>query len=561
MSEAEGLSVVRAVALVIACAACCFPLKTHAQVYEITGGSSSLYDAAGGSFSVHGPNYDATVGAGLLNGKFVYGAKTEKEVGPTTYLAGDEEVDVLLPTDVFDSSHYLYTRGLGMKTTRDGIAISAFAGAASTYYQEPMFEGGDFGSGMGYLSVSKQIAPKWKVVSQTLVSSKVTEIEAVQWTPQRRFVLAMSAGVGANQPYAAASVKFARRMIDVVGSYVAAGPNFKRIVVTSPIQAEPDKGNLQVTFKPAYFLSLSGGMQNFLVENPLTNQNESSSVRSASVNMVVARASVSGTVYDSMAQGETTHAAAFSASRDVTRWGRVMSSYMVARPQGTTATSSFFTTITETLNQHISVNENISTSNGQTSFYYGGSLLTNRLSVSANYETYYVPLNPASPFQQSLMLDASLRLFGRLSLHGGTFVGPTGKLMYTATATGIMAKDIAGSNGMQPSLGNSTVRILVADTSGKPVDGAALMVDARAVFTNDDGRFELRESKPRSHTLAVLTDKFLEDGRWEVASMPRQVWSSPREDDPETVIVVRRIPCPAEGCGAQQTAMSGAGHQ
>ena len=40
----------------------------HAQVFELNGGSSSLYDAAGGSFSVHAPGYDATLGAGMVNG-------------------------------------------------------------------------------------------------------------------------------------------------------------------------------------------------------------------------------------------------------------------------------------------------------------------------------------------------------------------------------------------------------------------------------------------------------------------------------------------------------------
>ncbi len=532
--------------LVLFAAAWALMAQVRAQVYELSGGDSSLYQASGGSLSIHGPSYNTTLGAGYITGHFVYGAKVEKEIGKNLYTAGDDQIQLTLPTDIFNPSHYLYARGLGMKTQRGGFDMVAFAGTISTIYQTPIFEGGGFGGGMGYFSIEKTISPKWKIISDTLIFSQMTHIDSVQWTPARRVVLALSGGVGANSPYAAASMNFSRKWADFMGSYVLASPNFRRVVVTSPVQAETDKGNFLLTLKPARFLGLSGGAQSFVMPNATTGAEEQSSVRDVSANLHVAGVALSGTLYDSSFEGKTNHAAAFTASRELTRWFRVMSNYMASKPKGSPQSTSFFTTVTETVNSRFSVNESVSTSNGQTSILYGGSLLTNICTISANYETFYVPTRPSDPFQQSLILDVSLHLFGRLNLQGATFVGPTGKLLYTATANGVASREAAaGPANHQPTIGNSIVHILVSDVENHPVEGAALLVDARPVFTNTDGVVFIRENKPHQHTITVVTDQFLDGGLWEVVSMPHTVQSTTRDDDPGAVIIVRRIPIDA----------------
>jgi hypothetical protein len=548
--------------LVILVAACAFGAQARAQVFELSGGDSSLYQASGGSVSMHGPSYNATLGAGFITGHFVYGAKVEKEIGKSLYTAGDDQIQLSFPTDIFNPSHYLYARGLGMKTQRGGFDILAFAGTISTIYQTPIFEGGGFGGGMGYLSLQKNIAPKWKFISDTLISSKMTQIASVQWSPARRMEFALSGGVGANSPYAAASMNFSRKWADFMGSYVLASPNFRRVVVTSPIQAETDKGNFLLTIRPTRFFGLSGGAQSYIVPNPTTGVEEASSVRDASANLHLAGVALSGTIYDSSFEGKTNRAAAFTANREFTRWFRVMSNYMVSKPKGSPQSTSFFTTVTETFNSRFSVNQSISTSNGQTSILYGGSLLTNICTISANYENFYVPTRPSDPFQQSLILDVSLHLFGRINLHGATFVGPTGKLLYTATANGIASREpVANQAYRQPSIGNSIVHILVADVDHHPVEGAALLVDARPVFTNTEGTVVIRENKPHQHTITVVTDQFLDGGLWEVVSMPHTILSTTRDDDPGAVIVVRRIPINAGNPKNGDTTPRGTGSQ
>ena len=527
--------------------AACFALgAAHAQVFEVSGGNSSLYQAGGGSISIHAVHSDVTLGAGMMDGHFGYGATMEKQVGHSVYSAGDEQIDFLLPTDVFDPSHYLYARGLGYRTHSQGMDLYAFAGASSSMMESPIFQGGTFGQGMGFFSLRKQLSPAWTIWSDTVASGKLTEIAAAQWEPAKKFALAASGGSGAGQPYAAGSLNLSRSWIDVLGSYVSAGQNFRRVVVSSPIQAEPYKGNLLVTLKPTQFLSLSGGTQNFLVPDQQTNQNESSSVRSASANLSLAGFSLGGNLYNSSALGETTNAAAFTATRDVTHWVRVMSNYMVSKPKGDTGNSTLFTTITENLNQHFSVNESIDNSDGQTSILYGGSLLTNFVSVTASYQNFYVPVDTTSPFQESLMLDVSLHLFGRATVHAATFVGPTGHTLYTATVDAVGARGESGSpQGEEVMIGDSVLRVLVVDTDNRPVGGAALMIDGKEVFTDDTGVFIMREHRPRQHTLKVLTLLFLDGGTWKVVSAPATIRSSRREDDPGAMIVVRHLPNPA----------------
>jgi len=532
-----------------------------AQVFEVNGGNSSLYQAGGGSLTLHAPSYNATIGAGVVGGHFNYGAKVEKAIGRNIYVAGDDQIDFLLPTDIFDASHYLFARGLGLKTTRNGVDIRAFAGTISNLYETPIFEGAGFGEGMGFLSVHKDISPSWKISSDTIVSSKLTQIASAQWAPAKKLLLAFSGGVGANQPYGAASLNLSRKWIDVLGSYVYAGTNFRRAVVTSPLQAEPDKGNFQVILRPVQCLALSGGMQSYLVPNQANSASVSSSVRTASASLSVDGAIFTGTVYDSSVFGLTSHAAAFTAGREVTRWARVTSNYMVNKPKDSTATSSFFTTITEVVNQRISVNESINTSNGQTSFLYGGSLLTNLLTVSANYETFYVPIRTGSPFQESLLLDVSLHLFGRATLHGSTFVGPTGHLLYTAMANAVSAHGQSKEPMNLNPLGNSVLRVMVVDPDKHPISGAALKIDSAEAFTDSEGTFILREKKPRAHTVSVLTDQFLDGGQWEVASMPPQIKSSTSLEAPGAIVVVRRIERPSPSLARTEPATLPAGRQ
>jgi hypothetical protein len=173
---------------------------------------------------------------------------------------------------------------------------------------------------------------------------------------------------------------------------------------------------------------------------------------------------------------------------------------------------------------------------------FGGSLLSNLATLSADYQTYYVPSQTSAPFEQALILNVQLRLFGRLSLEGGTFVAPDGKLLYTTQANGTVSRQMAGQpvDAERSSMGAMLLGGKVVDVDGQAVMGAAILVDQVPVYSDTEGCFFLRERKSHTHTLAVLGEKFLDGGIYRVLSAPVTLISSAR-DQPENVIVVQRI--------------------
>jgi len=56
-----------------------YPL-CRAQVIELSGGASSLYQSQGGTVRMHMRGYSGTLGAGMINGKFYTGAQVAKKL-------------------------------------------------------------------------------------------------------------------------------------------------------------------------------------------------------------------------------------------------------------------------------------------------------------------------------------------------------------------------------------------------------------------------------------------------------------------------------------------------
>lgn len=535
--------------VVLLCVSCGFSTPLLAQVFEIGGGNSSLYQAGGGSITMHAPSYDFTIGAGTANGHLLEGAQLVKATAFGKYIVGDDRINFRLPTDIFDTSHYLLARGAGFSRLRNGNEMLAFAGATSVDYNSPFFNGAKTNDPAGVLFLRRILNSKWQLFSDTIASKKVTEIAALQWEPMPKMDVAFSAGVGANQPYAAGSLNLSRRKIDLQAAYIQAGQQFHRIAVVSPLLAEPDRENILVVFKPSGFLTFTGGHQNYLVPQYPSTTNVHSAVDQGSTSLHIFGTQLSGTVYHStyeqLSNKEVSnHAAAFTASRDFTSRLRLSSSYLASRPKGSSATNSFIATLSEVLTSRITVNESVTNSNGQNSVNFGGQFLSNFITFSANYETFYVPANNSKPFEQALLLDVKLKLFGRLMLHGASFVDPTGKLRYTADASTVLTHGkVPGPLIEHVAIGNYILHGCVVDTEGVAVEGAALLVDEKPIYTDSQGCFYMRESKPRTHKLSVVLSEFLANGNWQIVSMPSTITSAAEQSGAETtvVVVVRRV--------------------
>jgi len=520
----------------------CLPPRLFAQVIEIGGGTSTLYQGSGGSIATHAPGYDLTLGAGTVDGHLIEGARLVKPTPHAKYILGDDQISFQLPTDIFDAGHFLLVRGAGVAATRGKTDLLAFAGATATAYSNPLFIGAKTNELAGVFIFQTRLSSHLRLFSDTVAQKTMTEIEAIEWTPRPKLDLALSAGIGANQPYAASSLKFSRSWIDADAAYIEAGPQFQRVSLISPLQSEADRENVQVTVKPFSFLTFGGGRQNYLTPQQSSTTSLRSSIDQGSVGLRVFATQLNGTIFQSTFQSQSDDAGSLSASRDFTRRFRVTGDYLTSRPRNSAHTSSFISTLSEILTSRLSVNENVTYSGGHTGITFGGEVLSNFVTVSANYDTFFVPANN-NAFEQALVLDVKMNLFGRVTLHGGTYIDPTGHLRYTADANTVMWR---GQNGhpavkavvMEPAI----MRGCVVDASGRPVEGAALLIDKRRVYTGSDGCFFLREHKPGTHPLQVVVAEFLGAGKWHVVSAPATITSKLDTDnaEPPAVVVVGR---------------------
>jgi len=522
------------------------PAALRAQVFQVNGGTSSLYQADGGTISARGPSFDASAGAGVLDGKFVGGVNLTKMIGGSTYIAGSDYIHFILPTDIFDSSHYLVAMGAGVKTRLAGTNVFAFGGATSLDFSSPLFEGARAESPAGILFLNRKLGRDLETSSSFVFSQQTTAIQAFQWQPLEKLQIAVAGGVGANQPYGAASFQFARPWMDAKAAYIEAGSQFHRVALDEPLMSEPDRENILVTVRPAHFFSISGGRQNFLTPVGNTQQNVRSGLDQASADAQLAGVGVTASFYHSTFLGEFNDATDYTLERSIFSRIHASTSYLESRPSDGPKTRTFLATFTETLTPRLDVSQMISRSQGQTTISFGGAILSNLLTVSANYQTYYVPELNSAPFEQALIVDVQLHLFRGITLHGATFVAPDGSLRYTGDAQTTMVRQGGGSMPAgfetlaRDDIGRDVIHGSVVDSNGRPIAGAALMIDHLLVYTDDQGLFFVREHKPHVHSLKVMTNEFLNGEAYNVVSAPETVRSSTDNNAPGIVIVVER---------------------
>ncbi len=517
------------------------------QVFEIAGGSSSLYQAQGGSITEKTPNFNASIGGGVLEGKFVGGANATRVVGDTQYILGDDYIPFVLPTDIFDTSHYLVALGAGLKEKIAGADLFSFAGALSNDFSTPLFEGVRAESPAGILFLEKKVTTGLKLSSHTVFSSHMTSIEGVDWTPDKQTHLALSGGIGGGTPYGAASMALTRPWLDLKAAYIQAGPQFHRVVVQMPMMSEPDRENVVATIKPVRYFSVSAGRQNFLSPIGMTQNQIRTTVNEGTGTLQIARTALTGSIFQSVFHGTSDIATAYTADRNITSAIHVSGSYLVSRATKEPKIRDFIWTTTERLTSRLNVSEMVNRSQGQTTVSFGGGVLANLVSVNADYQTYYVPMRRPSPFEEALILDVQLHFIHGLTLHGATFVAPDGSQQYTADAQAVFVRQQGASEGLGGGvaigsvLGKKVIQGRVVDAAGKPVAGAAVVIDQKVVYTDDDGAFMVREHAAHTHKFIVALDQFLDGRVYRVTSAPTEVQSADEGDAIPVIVVVESI--------------------
>ena len=252
-----------------------------AQVFEVQGGSSSLYDATGGGLKVYTPNYEGRFGLGTAQGLKAGGSLKTERFGHV-FLLGDDVIRTELPTDVFGGNRYAFTRGLSLARKGKRGGMVGFAGVSSDIFSTPFFQAGKANHLLGLFIGDYQVRPRLRALTRNSFSRDIHSLHGMEWQASDEVLTAVTGGVMSNAPYLASSLHAEKPWVSLKASYVlAARPRARRIIATTASSSErtqqtsigysngseANKENVLVSFRVKPWLTLSGGRQNFLQSN------------------------------------------------------------------------------------------------------------------------------------------------------------------------------------------------------------------------------------------------------------------------------------------------------
>lgn len=517
--------------------------RAEAQVFRVQGGTSTMLDAQGGSVEFTAPKYEGSVNLGYFEGHLRFGADNRYQFQRFTLLTGDESVPFVLPTDVFDASHYFLVRGIGVTHKEGALKYYAFAGTTSTWLGTGLFNAATSDDPVGILFYERKINKHFKLFSQNIISRRQTFLQGLEYQPTRSMRASVTAGVGSNQKYFAASFDAETQKLIFRTSYVLTGDSFQRITLATPLSSEVNKGNAQVLYKPLECMSITAAHQNLLEPVTLGGAIQHATVNQLSADFHLGKFNLGGGQFSSSSSGLQTEGTNLYAGR---RFGRVLEineNWFRSKSQGQPDTSILSGSVRENFSSRLSLLQLISRTGGQTTVAFGGNFTSNRLIMEADYQNVYLPFRPDHPFEQALALNAALRVVGPMQLTVASNVDPTGHLRYTVG----MSTYLYRMNGMISthsetfSIAKFLVQGTVKDEKGDPVEGAALHIGKEAVYSDSTGAFMVRMKKHGPFSLSVVPDEFIANGVYETVSAPSSVRAEADEEATNVEIVIRRV--------------------
>jgi hypothetical protein len=527
-----------------------------AQVIQIQGGSSSLFQANGGSLELYSAGSTGRFDLGVLDRPEVGFSFTKRYKG-WDWSAGDQIIPFVLPTDLFSRSYYFMGRGLSLQTNGVNDRLLFYAGTTSVGYRTPYLNVARSQLGVELVFYEHQISPTKRFYSYNILSSRQTSLQGFEWTPRQGLKVATTAGIGADQGYWSGSLDYQRGWIHVQSNYTRSGNSFRRVDVQAPLVAETSGANIRVELQPTPWLALTVGHQNYL--NPALDSSAgvSAGVDSLGASVEAGGFRFNGSAFHSRTRLNNLHSFTVGAERSLGGRTNVGVSYFQSRA-GNATWKSVSTLLRERLSRRFSLSQVITESEGHTTLALGGNYVSNRFSIGLEHQTFFFPFADGahSAFRQALMINVQLRLPHNIELHGATAVDALGRLRYTSYVDSYLYPGGSGPNGNggYRRLPVYVVRGIVVDEHARPVRGAALEIDGQSVFTDSQGFFLLRVKKRKPYPLEVLTDQFMFPGQYEVVSAPASVQAGLDETAKSYEIVLKRV-------FPRQPALSAAGSQ
>jgi hypothetical protein len=518
--------------------------RANAQVFRVQGGTSTMLNAEGGSVEFKAPKYDGSVNLGYFEGHLRYGAENRYQFHDLILLTGDEAVPFVLPTDVFDASHYFSVRGMGVTHKDSVLKYYAFAGTTSTWLGTGLFNAATSDDPVGMLFYERKISDHFKFFSHNIVSRRQTSLQGLEYQPTKSMRASIAVGVGSNQKYFASSFDAETQKLILRTSYVLTGNSFQRISLATPLSSEVTKGNAQILYKPLECISLTAGHQNLLEPVTLGGAMQQATVNQLSADVHVGKFYFGSGQFSSTSSGLGTQGTNVYVGR---RFGRVLEineNWFKSKSEGQPSSTILSGTIRENFSSRLSLLQLISRNDGQTTVAFGGSFTSNRLMMQADYQNVYLPFRPDHPFQQALALNAAVRVIGPMQITAASNVDPTGHLRYTFGMSTWLYRmsGMASGHSETFSIAKFLVQGTVKDDKGNPVEGAALHIGREVVYSDSTGAFLVRMSKHGPFPLSLAPDEFITSGVYETVSAPSSVRAETDEAATVLEVVIRRLP-------------------
>jgi len=519
------------------------PRSVRAQVFELEGGGSSLYQGYGGALSIWGDRFEGNVGLGYLDG-FRFSVFLKHLIGRDTLRLGNDAIPVRFTTDVFGGSHSIFAQGACIHRATRRSSLYAFVGASATAMPAPFVNALSQDQAIGVVQAERTLSPTLRLTTHALFSSRQTVLQGIKWERPSGVEAGATVGVGGNQPYGSASMAVKHDKVDLRMAYVGMGEHFRRTGVPSPVQSEADRENVLLTLRPAEGFSFGIGRQNFRQDSTLPGTPDRATLNQVFGSARVLGSSLAAGLFDSRTPGARSTSSYVSASRDITRWLQT-DLYLLRVWSPTPARSTTpILHLREFITPRASLLQVITHASGRTTVAFGGAFASGLTTIGVDYQVIHTPYRPRAPFAQTIALNVRVPL-GNYRVSAASFVTPDGRVNYTGSAsTFFYAGDVLGGGNrpVEIKFERYIVEGTVVDESGVAVEGAAIDVGGSSVFTDSRGRFFVRRSSKRAAVLRVLVDEFLAVGQFEVVSAPAVVTPRAERESTPVRIVVRRVP-------------------
>jgi hypothetical protein len=523
---------------VLAVAAAAAP-TARAQIFQISGGTSSQYHATGGTINVRGMGYDGWIGVGDIE-HFRFGALARMQYQGGLLSAGDQAVPFGLPTDIFQAPHSFYGRGIGYEREIGDVHLRAIGGSTANVYGSPFFTGAQAVHGAGILFLDHDVSPTVHVMTRSVFSDRQTVISGLDWKPRPDFSAAFAGGGGAGEPYGAVSARFERPWVAARAAWTAAPDAFRRIAMPQPSESEMERENIDLKVRPVKGLTLQAGRYHFLQPETPRFPAYHGEVHQFLVSAGALGAMTTLGLYDSRSTAAGNRGISAGVERTIGSAFRVGGNYFHAVDRSGQVFNTAVGVLRESVSPHLDLTQVLTHTDGNTTASFGGNFVASRFSVGAEWQTVYVPFGQGNPFQQALMLNVRLLAFGSFTMNVGSYLTPDGQVKYTLGGNQYLYRGVEGRSAeATPSFSDQMVQGIVTDEKGTPVRGAAIKVDGDLVYTDSDGYFFVRKPKGHVCKIEVATSEFVTALPYTVVSAPETLEPQPEGRGSGAMIVVR----------------------